>query len=302
LNDNSSVEVNGSLEESVRVTEQEILDRLNESEEIIVEMRENNFTITYVNDTFVEAGRVLEQVRYAEILRNKTAHPKEREEARIFLSLIDWENLTYVDVLTYVEEIEDRRERAFFLYDSLGVAEIDLQSYKERNVNVTGARELVDEARVAFYEDRYEDSRDLLEVARAQLRIKSLGKSTFSVLSQGAKNLVQKYWERYWFIIIALAAQISVIGFFLFRRIYKKYLEKQIWKMRIRRETIVELLKETQRERFKRRKISELVYNIRMKKYQEELGKIREMLPVFEAKLDKLTIRKGYLRRKEFGH
>ena len=46
-------------------------------------------------------------------------------------------------------------------------------------------------------------------------------------------------------------------------------------------------MKKAQEERFKENKISGLVYNIRMKKYEERLQEIKEELPVFEERLKK---------------
>ena len=45
------------------------------------------------------------------------------------------------------------------------------------------------------------------------------------------------------------------------------------------------LMKKTQVERFKEGKVSGLVYNIRIKKYNERLGVIKEDLPVLEKRL-----------------
>ena len=46
-------------------------------------------------------------------------------------------------------------------------------------------------------------------------------------------------------------------------------------------------MRKAQTERFKQNKISKLIYNIRMKKYQEKLQKIRQELPVLESRLTK---------------
>lgn len=46
-------------------------------------------------------------------------------------------------------------------------------------------------------------------------------------------------------------------------------------------------MKKAQTERYKTSKIPALVYNIRMKKYQERLNEIKETLPVLEARLRK---------------
>ena len=55
--------------------------------------------------------------------------------------------------------------------------------------------------------------------------------------------------------------------------------------MKIERRVLVDLMKKTQIERFKENKISELVYNIRMKKYKEKLQNIKQELPVLEKRI-----------------
>ena len=59
--------------------------------------------------------------------------------------------------------------------------------------------------------------------------------------------------------------------------------------MRAEKEAIVSLMKKAQTERFKDNKISGLVYNIQMKKYEERSQAIREELPVLEDRLRVLS-------------
>lgn len=62
-------------------------------------------------------------------------------------------------------------------------------------------------------------------------------------------------------------------------------MKRKIKKMKIERRVLVDLMKKTQIERFKENKISELVYNIRMKKYKEKLQNIKQELPVLEKRI-----------------
>lgn len=52
--------------------------------------------------------------------------------------------------------------------------------------------------------------------------------------------------------------------------------------MKAEQEVLVKLMKKAQEERFKKNIISGLVYNIRMKKYQEREQEIKQELPVLE--------------------
>lgn len=63
---------------------------------------------------------------------------------------------------------------------------------------------------------------------------------------------------------------------------------KKIRKMNTEEKVLNNLMKKTQTEIFKDNKISGLVYNIRMKKYEERLQEIKEELPVLEERLKRL--------------
>ena len=61
--------------------------------------------------------------------------------------------------------------------------------------------------------------------------------------------------------------------------------------MKTEEQVLNDLMKKTQTERFKENKISGLVYNIRMKKYEEKLQQIKEELPVVEERLKNCMIK-----------
>jgi len=63
--------------------------------------------------------------------------------------------------------------------------------------------------------------------------------------------------------------------------------------MKTEEQVLTNLMKKAQTERFKENKISEFVYNIRMKKYQERLQEIKEELPVLEERLRKFKEKKN---------
>jgi len=59
--------------------------------------------------------------------------------------------------------------------------------------------------------------------------------------------------------------------------------------MKAEKGVLLSLMKKTQVERFKKNKISELIYKIRIKKYGEKFQKIKQTLPVLEKRLKKMT-------------
>jgi len=63
--------------------------------------------------------------------------------------------------------------------------------------------------------------------------------------------------------------------------------------MKAEKEVLMRLMKKAQEDRFKKNIISGLVYNIRMKKYQEKLNNIKQDLPVLGDKLRRLSKNKN---------
>ena len=109
--------------ESAIVTEEMAMQAISESEQVIQEMQENNFSVIYMQDSLTEAKKTFERVRYAEILRNVNSTEKEKQEARVALSSVKWQNIAYADVLFYTDDIQSRKTIAFFLFDKINVEE-----------------------------------------------------------------------------------------------------------------------------------------------------------------------------------
>lgn len=75
-------------------------------------------------------------------------------------------------------------------------------------------------------------------------------------------------------------------------------MKNKIKKMKAEQKVLLSLMKKAQTERFKQNKISELVYNIRMKKYREKLDHIKEELPVLETRVRKEVKKKKVVKKK----
>jgi len=102
LDNSDSAEDDEIISNSIIVTEEQALNSLIESEQIIEKMIENDFPISFMEDTVLIAEKVFEQAQYAEILRGEVNSSKaEKLEAQNKLELIDWEEINYGDVIFY---------------------------------------------------------------------------------------------------------------------------------------------------------------------------------------------------------
>ena len=74
-------------------------------------------------------------------------------------------------------------------------------------------------------------------------------------------------------------------AFFSARKISKKLIERKIKKLKLEQSVLINLIKEAQYKRFKTKEIPEIIYNIRMNKYNNRIDEIKSILPVLEPKL-----------------
>jgi hypothetical protein len=233
-----------------------------------------------MNDVLTEQLIVFRQADYAEVLRNSSSEQKLQDEARVALSLINWKNITYTDVLNYTQTLQSRKIAAYNIYDLININELSLEKYRFQDIYNPQAQELLNQSKIAFYSDRYSEAEDLIKKTRQSIESKSSEASILNSLSIGVLGFIQKYWV---FIVISLV----ILFFFLrfsFRKISLIMVKRRIVRMKKEEKALNELMKKTQIERFKENSISGIVYNIRMKKYQTRLSEIKEELPVLEKR------------------
>ena len=268
---------------------------IEETASIISEMRENNFSTLYMNDTLIKAKKIFKQAKYAEILRDNNSSEIAKQEARRALILINWKEITYENVFIYTNEIKNRREEAFLLIDKIAVEESkinpeegglyieDLFSPKREEISEE-TKQILEDAKIAFQEDRYQDAENLLEEFRMVLEEEKIETSILLGIKKGTKN----FFQRYYIHIIIILILLSIAGYFIYKKFEKKIIRKKIRKMKIEEGVLMKLIKKVQEDRFKKNIISELVYNIRTKEYQEKLQGIKQELPILERRLEEL--------------
>ncbi|MFA5084590.1 MAG: hypothetical protein WC475_04415 [Candidatus Paceibacterota bacterium] len=275
-------------ETNATVTKEMAVQAINESERIISEMKGGNFSTAHAEDNLLEARRVLKQAEYADILRNESLSYDEKKEAMDALSLIDWRNLSYADVLQYTDSVKNIEEKALLISDMIFVAESKAQALSPETLKI------LDDAKTAFSEERYNDAEKILDDFEKAAEKEKAENSSMSAMAKGAQRFLRKYWIH----TIVVLAVLAVLGCFILKKIRKKRLAEKIRKMKAEEQALNGLMKKTQTERFKKNEISGLVYGIRMKRYQKRLQEIKEELPVLESGLTGFKSKQGLNKQK----
>ncbi len=291
-NDSSS-NSNESINTEIIVTREDALQAINDSEEIIQELKDNNISVIYVNDLLIEIKKIFERADYAEILRgNINVSEADRQSAIKALASIDWKKINYSDILNYTIQIKERKENAFYIYDELSVIKMNLEKYEKRGINMSQSKELMEKAKTAFYEDRYSEAESLIKQTRDSI---DLTVSEFSVLRDLRRNTIN-FFQKNWYYILAVLSVLAIFAYLSYKQVELNLLKDKIKKMKAEKIALNSLMKKAQIERFKENKISGLTYNLRIKKYEEKLSEIEEELPVFEERLKRFKTKKKLVK------
>lgn len=259
-------------------SKQEAINAIAESRSIIDELKNMSLSTVYLEDSLLQAKNIFNILGYVEILNSKNSTKKQIADATAALSLTNWKQLSYSNIGIIANNIKDRRNQALLLLDQLSV-----ENKKITQETSQQTKDILTRANIAFKEERYNDTSKLIDNFISAYEKEQEQKTTFSALKEGSKNFIQKNWLSILIFILILI----IMYYFLEKKIKKKMLRNKIEKMKSEKLILIELIKKTQRERFETKTLSGIVYNIRLKKYQDRLREIEQDLPVMEKFLKK---------------
>lgn len=265
------------------ISREEAIEAINDSYEIMFELEEEGFYIKNVNDTILEAERVLRIVDHAEVLRNKSSGFSEKEEAKDALEFVDWEDLTYKDVYLMAKEVDEIQDRIYSLYDEMRAVDIEIEHLGERGENVESLREEFEQINSSFYKGRYNEVGSDLEELKTEVDDMRSESNFFRSAGQRFVDFVEENYFLFSAIILVLAMGIYV-GIRRYR-IYKA--KKDLRSYRARRKAIKQLIKDSQEQRYKEGKMTAMMYNIKKDLYDDKMEEINAKISSLEDFLDK---------------
>ncbi|MCG2719256.1 MAG: hypothetical protein L6266_00755 [Nanoarchaeota archaeon] len=241
------------------ITKEKALESLENAKQDMTTMNNEGFTVIFINDTIIEAESALERVENA-------------------LDL-NYSGFSYEEVLEILKIITERKAKAYEISDKLRALELKAENYASTSVDVTKSLVILENAKNTFNDERYESVESLIIDLENSLETAKAERTLGNVVANSTKNFIQKNYLQ----LIILLAVIIVITIISWNRIKKIRAKNKLTTFKIEKESIKELMKETQREFYQRENISKLTYGIRMDLYREKLTELNHTIPVFEA-------------------
>ncbi|NMI76974.1 hypothetical protein GLT92_00965 [Nanohaloarchaea archaeon] len=240
---------------------------LRESEEIIREMNRSNIPTQRVSDLYERAN----ESYVTQLERNRSG--KESD---------------YSMVLNTVEQIEEIRTEAFRTKDQLDILRSRIKELnKSRDLNLSGAREELEEAEIEYRDERFERSRENIDLAYQEISEAQSAVTQAQAFASATRDKFQTFLINNWKKLSATLVILSALFYLLYKeyRIYS--LEKKKQNLKQKREVIQDLTSEAQEEYFQENDMAESAYNTRTDKYGEMIRDINRQIPLIDEDLEK---------------
>ncbi|MBL7160604.1 MAG: hypothetical protein ISS93_01995 [Candidatus Aenigmarchaeota archaeon] len=264
----------------------------------IQELKSNNLPTGMAEDLLIRVNDIKRRAESVESLKKGLSGPV---AAALNQSLtgLPAEEKTYAGAISAAEEVCQLADDEIILFDSITAFSKKLDSYsteefkepglmnlfskqeQKQLVDTSEAASLLEQAREAFYKERYEEASSLLEQAKQTLEESEASVTSLSIITSAGKSFIETYWVE---TIIVIAA-CSLAALVSWRALRRRKLIKKIHRLKREKKSLIHLMKKAQEDRFKHGIISESLYKIKTEKYQSRLARIKETLPALEAEV-----------------
>jgi len=246
------------------LTSQELALRcLSNSEDTLNLLIKDGFSFQRVNDTFVNADALYNNIF------------KQRKK-------------DYSLVIESCDEIENIRILAYGARDGFLVLK---KFYNESGISSLNTS-IVDSLIVSIEEEisseRYEKVDSLIDEAYGEIISLQSANTALQLFYDATATGVRVFFVRNWKFLLGIFLTIVVVLFIYRVKIAVWRIERKISKLDIRRKTLKDLIKKTQKLYFDIGSLSESMYNIRIKKFAELVRDIDRQIPLLKEELAKL--------------
>jgi len=282
----------------VNATRDEAIEALLLAEQSIAKMREQNFSVFFVQDSLLLAQRFFigEQSRYLEEAISEEDEAVTRTYLESLRSVAASTPAYEIELLNYSETvrlslvIQDRNDEAYLLYDMLTVLKEKEQNYRDKGVDTTEGLEFIGSAELSFYGEQFTAVRELLSQADAALVMALEEHERGMRIDELSKNFIVRYWWQ----LLLLLILVGVVSRPLFLKMRKRYGQKKVDAFKAELSSLQKLLITAQEQCFKERIITVESYNIKADVYKKRIAEIKHTLPVYEslARGEKVTLPK----------
>jgi len=277
-------------EDTKNITQQQALEAILEAEEILQEMTESGFNVVWFKDKLLEAKNHFEPVNFTLLVKEvETTNKTDSEKIQDLLNKAkSIGRVNYSLVLEKSAEIEERKEKAFELSDTLNALSVRLNELSQSGLLTEELSNLFIEAHNEFTNERFENAEKLIERINDKIAEKSAEVALLTTIYKAGKDNIINFVKENFIPIVLVLIIIIIVSFLSYHKIMIKIYNKKIKDSEIELDVLNDLTKKSQKDYFSKGIIPKSTYELKIGKYKERLSEIKRTIPVLKTKLEKM--------------
>lgn len=228
------------------------------------EMIESGFNVQRIDDSISEA----KQVYNAQLALEKTGGKAD-----------------YSRVIDIAKSVRDIKKKASETYDEIKVLETKIAELK--GLDAEEAMAAFEIAKKEIKDERYDEAKKAIDETYKKIIEAQALSSRLSALYEASTKTIAFFIIANWPALLTIAIA-SLIFLAVFHNRFSRYrIIGKIKSLELEKQVIKDLMRDTQREYFERKTMSESTFHIRLKKLSELIRDIDRRIPIFKEELAK---------------
>ena len=274
-------------QEQDNITRSSAFVALLDSEDVLAELSSNNLSVLFIQDELLQAKRYF--IGKDPIIINQELEKEENKFKTDYLDSLlifyketpghEIKNLDYSEVMRSTQLIEFRKNQAYDILDTISLLEDKEKEYSQRGIDTQEPLEFLEESKVSFKEERYDEAQAYLKEADLKLDQASFEHTRIRGILRLSKNFFIKYWYYLLIILSVLVIAVKPVA----KKIRKHKAKNKLEKIRLEQITLKKLLKQAQEKCFKFQTMTKDTYDAVEDKYKTRSNEIKRQIPVLES-------------------
>lgn len=235
-----------------------------QAEQDMAEMAKSGFNIIRVNDSLSEA----KQVYQAQLALEETGGVPD-----------------YSQIIGTAKGIRELKKKASEVFDEIKALELKIAELE--GIDTKEISQIFERAKKELKDERYDEAKKAIDDTYKKIIEVQAVSSRLSALYEASTKTIMFFVAANWPILLAIAIA-SITGFVVFHKRFSIYrIMRKIKSLELEKQVIKDLLRETQKDYFEKKTLSESTFHIRLKKLSELARDIERRIPICKEELAK---------------
>lgn len=258
---------------------------------LVLAEEQNNSVEKQAGVCLKESGEILNELGGAGFgvlrINNSLNQAKDIFDAQIILQQKQ-KKTDFSPVITHCENIKTIREKAFEARDELVALKKFYNELLIEEMDTTDLDKIILKIEDEIKSERYEKTNPLIDEAYEEIVRVQADYTAINVFYKNVTANLKESLYKNWIYFVSGFVLLIVLFFVYKKTISQWIIKRKIRKLEIRKGTLKNLIKITQDEYFNSGKISDGIYNVKVKKFAELVRDIDRQIPLLEEQIYKI--------------